>query len=225
MECLRCDKEVSPGKALCPACLQKQPNLQADTKVIQSSILNHKKNKERVLELENAGFWLRSISFIIDLAILVTIQNLLLQALYAKWDKEISKYLLTKYSIFNPTTIQPGSLLGTLCFALLPTILYYCLFESSRLQGTIGKAILGLQVSDVSGVRLSFLKSLYRSIARTLSLAPFISTALFYITAKNINLDNAPLNLLFSIIPVPLSYMLAGITSQKQSFHDKLAGT
>ena len=48
--------------------------------------------------------------------------------------------------------------------------LYYSLFESSRHQGTIGKRVLGIAVSDVEGRRLSLPRAAIRTLAKLLSL-------------------------------------------------------
>jgi len=54
-------------------------------------------------------------------------------------------------------------------------LLYYAVTESSRLQATFGKKTLGLQVTNLSEKRISFLRALVRAPCKILSLLSFFS--------------------------------------------------
>jgi uncharacterized RDD family membrane protein YckC len=61
---------------------------------------------------------------------------------------------------------------------LLPKItiiayVYYAVLESTNLQASLGKKIMGLKVVDMVGNKLSFLSSCYRSFIRLISLSIF----------------------------------------------------
>ncbi len=48
-------------------------------------------------------------------------------------------------------------------FLTLPVVLYFAFSESSRFQASWGKRRMGIKVADLSGNRLSFARSLFRS--------------------------------------------------------------
>jgi uncharacterized RDD family membrane protein YckC len=124
----------------------------------------------RPAELEYAGFWSRVAALIVDNAILTIIGLALL--------------------------IAAGSLgAGALAIANLAyfviAILYWPLMESSERQATIGKQLLGIQVVDANGARLSFVRALLRNLAKIISSLPF-----------------------------GLGFLLAAFTPRKQALHD-----
>ena len=73
---------------------------------------------------------------------------------------------------------------------------YYVVLQSSTLQTTIGKALLGLKVSTVGGERASALRILGRELAK-----------------------------IVSAIPLYLGFLLAAFTGRKQALHDMIAST
>src|ERR1700754_3992081 len=81
--------------------------------------------------------------------------------------------------------------------ALIVLIAEFCAgMESSPLQGTPGKLVLGLQVTELKGRRISFGRALGRHCAKALS-----------------------------SIPLAFGFFLAGVTTRKQALHDLIAGT
>lgn len=90
---------------------------------------------------------------------------------------------------------------GSLSFLLfiisvLTPWLYGALFESGKWQATPGKRLLGVYVTDMNGQRISFGKASGRHFSK------FFSSLIFGI-----------------------GYIIAGLTQNKQSLHDKIAGT
>lgn len=79
---------------------------------------------------------------------------------------------------------------------LLIHLLYWPLFESSSLQGTPGKLLLRLRVTNLAGQRVSFGQALLRNLAKILSLIPF-----------------------------GFGFLMVGITLKNQCLHDKIAKT
>ncbi len=75
-------------------------------------------------------------------------------------------------------------------------VTYYTLMESSERQGTLGKSLLGIVVTDQDGERLSPQKAFIRALGRMASLT-------------------------FGFI----GFILQPFTSQKQTLHDKIADT
>jgi len=76
---------------------------------------------------------------------------------------------------------------------LLVALLYWPLLECSALQATFGKQLLGIQVTDMEGGRLSFVRSLLRNLAKIVSL-----------------------------LPLCLGFLPAGFTARKQALHDMI---
>ena len=74
--------------------------------------------------------------------------------------------------------------------------LYWPLFESSSWQATPGKRLLKLQVTDLDGGRISFLRSSLRTITKVLSL-----------------------------IPAGFGFLMVFLTLRNQCLHDKIAKT
>ncbi|MCG7344070.1 RDD family protein [Sporosarcina sp. ACRSL] len=116
-----------------------------------------------------AGFWVRFGAFVIDS---------LLWGVFA-----VSV-------VFLPIE---ESLLGLI--GIVVPWLYYAMLESSSWQGTIGKLVCGIQVTDSEGNRISFIRASFRYV--------------FHI---------------FSSILL-IGYIMAAFTQRKQALHDFMANT
>lgn len=81
-------------------------------------------------------------------------------------------------------------------FGFLLKWLYFTLLESSASQATLGKAVIGIRVTDMQGRRISLLKANARYWAKILS-----------------------------AITLGFGYLMAGFTKRKQALHDMVAGT
>lgn len=121
-------------------------------------------------ELGYAGFWSRVAALIVDNAI-VTIFGLAL--------------------LIAAAFVGAGAVLIANLVYIVGAILYWPVMECSERQATLGKQLLGLQVTDANGARLSFVRSLLRNIAKILS-----------------------------SLPMGLGFLLAAFTARKQALHD-----
>jgi uncharacterized RDD family membrane protein YckC len=127
------------------------------------------------------GFWVRLIALMLDYAIVF----ILLLAVALGMAVMV-------------TTIGMEGLMGwvaNLVVIFLP-FLYWPVLESSSWQATVGKRILGLQVTDADGGRLSFLHALMRMLAKIVSSIPF-----------------------------GLGFVMAAFTARKQALHDLIVKT
>lgn len=127
------------------------------------------------------GFWVRLVALMLDYAIVFFI--LLAVALGMA---------------VVVTTVGMEGLMGrvaNLVVIVLP-FLYWPVLESSSWQATVGKRIMGLQVTDADGGRLSFLHALMRMLAKIVSSIPF-----------------------------GLGYVVAAFTARKQALHDLIVKT
>lgn len=133
-------------------------------------------NEPNLASAEFGGFWLRFLAFVADSAIVFLIMALIIAGGAAALGTE-------------------GVGLAAL-LAWLFGLLYWPALQASRLQSTLGKALLGMRVTGYQGNRLSFLRALGRELAKILSGAVFM-----------------------------LGYVVAAFTARKQSLHDLVAST
>lgn len=89
-----------------------------------------------------------------------------------------------------------GAIFATAIISFLGTYLYFVLFHISSWQATLGKKMLGLQVTDINGNKIGF----GRATGRYFAMA-FLSGILL------------------------IGYLMAAFTEKKQSLHDLIAGT
>lgn len=138
-------------------------------------ILDAPVNAER--NLKYAGFWIRTAAIFID-GILLAVVNV---------GGRIA------FSVDQSSIVEYFTYTGVIFFV---NILYYCGFESSNKQATLGKMILGIKVGDLNGNRIPFGQALARYLCKILS------TMILFI-----------------------GFMMAGWDPKKQALHDKLANT
>ncbi len=122
----------------------------------RASIKHTSSKKQKILSNQNLAkpaLWKRLFAFTVDFFILNVVSLLVL---------------------FLAMPIIPSSILVDdlyllivfLSFYFIFSILYHALSESSDLQGTLGKRIFGVYVTDFSGQKLDFWQSLSRSFSR-----------------------------------------------------------
>lgn len=132
-------------------------------------------------DTQYGGFWARLVALIIDDAIVFII---LLAALLAMGTVG--------------ATVGMESMMGAAAslVATFVPLLYWAVLESSSRQATFGKRIMGLEVTDLEGNRLSFLRAFLRSLAKIISSIPF-----------------------------GLGFLIAAFTARKQALHDIIVKT
>jgi uncharacterized RDD family membrane protein YckC len=102
------------------------------------------------------------------------------------------------------TSFYPGDVIGTffagfgliMLISILLSWAYFSLMESSAWQGTLGKKMMGIQVTDLCGERISLGRATIRLAVKSL-----LSSWLF------------------------IGYIIAFFTQKRQSLHDLVAGT
>jgi uncharacterized RDD family membrane protein YckC len=125
--------------------------------------------------MEYAGFWRRVAAALID-GILVAVVSWIVTGIFSG--------------------ISDGAEVTAQILVLIAAYGYYAGMESSSYQATVGKIALGIQVTDLSGNRISFLRALGRNLAEILS-------ALILL----------------------IGYIMVAFTPKKQGLHDLIAGT
>ena len=148
--------------------------------------------------LTYAGFWLRGVAYIIDL-LLVSVLAMPLLALTTplagnNWEAYSKLAPQEMFNMGNPV-VRPFMVVA-LPVVLFCGWLYFALCESSSWQGTPGKRLLGLRVSDLQGRRISFARASGRFAGRIVT----------------------------GLVPFGIGYVMAGVTARKQALHDLISG-
>ena len=144
-----------------------------------------------------AGFWLRFVAMIID-GLILGIPLVFLCVLLA-----VAFGISTAFGNIHagepPDAILAALGLGFVAALILVLIagswLYYAGTESSSWQATLGKKALGLYVTDLEGLRISFARASGRFFGKILS----------------------------GHFTIYIGYIMAGFTAKKQALHDMLA--
>ncbi len=154
-----------------------------------------------------AGFWWRFLAWAIDVVILTGINSTIVGAAG-----------LRHVGLFggnSPDHLDDGGALSTVAYhvqltgpswtlhggsaelvSLLVTVAYFALLESSAWQGTVGKRVCRLRVTDLAGRRIRLPRALGRYLGK------YVSAALLM-----------------------LGFLMAGWTMRKQALHDIIAST
>lgn len=188
---------------------------------------------------EPAGFWLRLFAYTYDSIIVSLILSALgALALFAAF----SVIGLSKLDLAR-MTISPTELLallrgpGVIFFAiwilmiLVLNIAYGTLCEASRYQATVGKMLMGLEVSNAENVRLTRQQALRRNILKQKWTALGCIFALLFVAALLMQGITPPALLLLLVPAVvsPIGWMVdtaaCGMTRHKQTFYDRSAST
>ncbi len=133
--------------------------------------------------MEYAGFWRRVVALVIDAILFIFITFILSFALGA--------------SLFVGEAGEAAAIALPIVYNLALIVgmwLYFALMESSKLQATLGKMMIGVVVTDLDGNRISFGRASGRYFAKGVS----------------------------SVI-LGIGYMMAGWTGRKQALHDIMA--
>lgn len=118
------------------------------------------------------------------------------------------------------TGISELSSLSLGCLQVLAIIviaLYYALFESSKYQGTPGKKLLGLYVSNSTNERISFFRALNRIFLLILTATPTLMKEFHLIDMQHPNIISV---FLFLVLWVPVYF-----TKERITFYDMLTST
>ncbi len=132
-------------------------------------------------EQQYGGFWARFVALILDNAIVFVI---LLAAAFGMG-------MMIAVAGMDGMAGTVGGLLVT----FVP-FLYWPVMESSKWQATVGKRVMGLEVTDLEGNRLSFVHALLRAFGKIVSSIPF-----------------------------GIGFLIAAFTARKQALHDMIAKT
>jgi uncharacterized RDD family membrane protein YckC len=134
-----------------------------------------------------AGFWIRFLAYLIDTVIMI--------AIFCPLGAIFGVLVLVAGADENSAPMAVGNILINIV-SVVAGWLYFSLLESSSWQGTIGKKLLRLTVTDLDGNRIGFGKATGRYFGKLLS----------------------------SLI-LGIGFIMAAFTERKQGLHDMLAAT
>ncbi len=203
MYCSKCGSTIADGSAFCPKCGQSTyaaPVVVASgAPLAAASPVGPSWMPTSVSTRAYAGFWLRFLAYIIDAIILGIFAGPILvgAAMMMGLGSAIAS-LPRGHDPFGEG-IPPVFLSFFFLFvlvAIVGTWLYHALLESSEWQATPGKKVLGLEVTDLGGARISFARASGRHFGKIIT----------------------------GLIPFGVGYILAGVTEKKQALHDMIAG-
>lgn len=153
---------------------------------------------------EYGGFWIRFVAYLIDSIIIGIPLGIISVVIFMGFFGVSGAFdaLMSDSEVLTDeeALIFFGSYLGalglTLFINLVVCVGYFAGLQSSKMQATLGKKILGLKVTDLNGNRITFWRSLGRYLAMS-----FLSGILL------------------------IGFIIAAFTEKKQSLHDLIAST
>jgi uncharacterized RDD family membrane protein YckC len=203
--CSKCGSEISATTAFCSTCGQAisgivpaLPSLSPVDPNQYAPIVPPSYGGVQYSGVAYAGFWLRLVAFLIDGAISCFLFLILLIPLFILTGAGSALNRIGSREDISDdvaTLVGIGFVLGFLVMTVGVTWLYYALSESSSWQGTLGKKMLNLTVTDLNGQPISFGRASGRYFSK-------------FIT---------------NLIPLAIGYILAGFTEKKQAIHDMIA--
>jgi uncharacterized RDD family membrane protein YckC len=189
MFCQHCGASLAAGAAFCATCGRPVAAGPAATIAAASPAAAAYAAPRPVY----AGFWLRLVAYIVDALLLGIIGGTIFFLFLALgW--------LSWRSGRGWPAPGPEFFLSLLMPMILISVaikwLYHAFLESSEWQATVGKKLVGVVVTDLTGNRIDFVRATWRHFAKILSGAILL-----------------------------IGYLMAGFTERKQALHDILAGT
>ncbi|MBP2239939.1 putative RDD family membrane protein YckC [Cytobacillus eiseniae] len=157
---------------------------------------------------EYGGFWIRFAAYLIDGIIVGIPLGIIIALIYMLFilptgiidlintDPAYIDQVITDEQIWMFMGSYLGATFVSLLIGFAASIAYFAGLHASKWQGTVGKKLLGLKVTDLNGQRITFWRALGRYLAMS-----FLSGILL------------------------VGYIIAGFTERKQSLHDLIAST
>jgi uncharacterized RDD family membrane protein YckC len=189
------------------------------------------------LPLEYAGFWVRTVAFLIDSVVVYVAQTLLQIALGLQAVAFTDLESMRRY--IADSRVMTGWVLFTV-LALLWQWLYYAFMEASSRQGTLGKMAMGLAVTDLEGRKLSFARAsgrfLGKGVANVLAGVVLLVGTLGLMAGMNPNASDPSTAFtaaaatgilgatLLAVLILIASNLMAAFTKRKQALQDLVSG-
>jgi uncharacterized RDD family membrane protein YckC len=203
--CSKCGSEISATTAFCSTCGQAISGLVPAIPSLSPVDLNQyapialpSYGAVQYSTVAYAGFWLRFVAFLIDGVISGFLFLILLIPLFILTGAGAALGRISSGEDISDDVaafLGIGFVLGFLVITVGVRWLYYALSESSSWQGTLGKKMLNLTVTDMAGQPISFARASGRYFGKVIS----------------------------GKMTLYIGYILAGFTEKKQALHDMIA--
>ena len=151
------------------------------------------------------GFWLRFVAYLLD-TIIVGAAVMVVSAIFgfiigiiaASSGVQLNSAMSGDSDSMNGAAVAIILVIEAIVWVItiLALWLYFAKLESGPNQATIGKRVLGLQVTDMAGGRISFARASGRFFGK-----------------------------IISALPLDIGFIMAAFTERKQALHDMIAGT
>jgi uncharacterized RDD family membrane protein YckC len=185
MYCSECGAQISPGTRACSNCAAAAGNLPVASPTPMASVTIPAGSRDDIV---HTGLMPRLVALLMDKLIIA------ISLIVLVWLADSRLGVFTKVpDRFHPLW-QVGELCAVLWWVVAP--LYFAGMESSPLQATIGKRVLGIKVTDASGQRIGF----------GLGFRRWIAAALSYMT-------------------LCVGFLMVGFNRRKRALHDVIADT
>lgn len=148
--------------------------------------------------VQYAGFWWRFLAYIIDEIVISFVSWIFIIPILAIFGISLYSLKQSGFDTDDPMLFAGPFIMAIIAMAFISTLvkwLYFSVMESSKHQGTIGKLVLKIKVTDTSGSRISFARATGRYFGKILSGMILL-----------------------------IGYIMAGFTERKQALHDILTG-
>jgi uncharacterized RDD family membrane protein YckC len=197
--CSRCGSEISSAATFCATCGQAVSALAAPaTPGALAPAYPSPVVPQTVGGVGYAGFWLRFVAYLIDSVVSCIAFVILLIPLFVLTGAGAALSRISSGEDISDDAaafLGLGFLFGFFGIIMLVSWLYFALSESSSWQATVGKKILNLKVTDMTGQPITFARASGRFFGKIIT----------------------------GMIPLGIGYILAGFTEKKQAVHDMIA--
>ena len=139
-----------------------------------------------VTEIKYAGFWKRFAACLID-GLITGILGFVVGFCLG--------IALMFFGVASEVLLDPVVQLGFNIIGFVTGISYFVLMECSKFQGTIGKMVLGIKVTDLEGNKIGLAKAFGRYLGK-----------------------------IVSAIIVGIGFLMVAFTERKQGLHDSMSG-
>lgn len=154
MDCNKCGTKMIEGENFCQSC--------GTTALARNSIQTFHEPLD-FSKTDYAGFWLRVAAWLLDTIFLLILVSII---------SFISGLILGLILVIISSLMELQDVLLDVVIDIIVIVvpwLYYTLMEWSSMQGTLGKKIVGIKVTDLNGNRISFGRATGRHFGKFLS--------------------------------------------------------
>jgi len=161
----------------------------------------------------------RYLARLVDVAVIIAIGSVVLVL-------GVSKLSLSSFFRHSPIQALLGWFSRSLLLSLLIDLLYFTILTGSSLQGTLGKAALGLKVCDLEGKRIDYARAFARHLCEQVLLwaLGFVVGLIIAGTAAE-SVGAVLFGILVLFVGLFLIYLPAISSSRRQTLYDMVVGT